>query len=385
MMAMDFNLDLQPVAPKPSRKDFRIGIIGAGFVIREVQIPAYRQAGYNVAAIASRSPETAHEVADRHGVPHVYETPERLLEDKKLEIIDLAVPPDQQLGLVREIVRRAGHIRGILAHKPLAVSYRDAVETVRLCDSAKITLAVNQNMRHDPSIRALRRLLRLGALGDPVLATIEMRATPHWQTWLQDYGRLTLLNMSVHHLDCFRFLFGDPETVYASCRTDPRTRFHHSDGICLYILEYQNGFRATAWDDVWAGTCQGGGAPDPFVRWRVEGTKGIAQGTIGWPEFPNRKPSQIQFTTTESGGCWVSPQWNQVWFPDAFAGTMGELMDAIARGAEPEISGHDNLKTMALVEACYLSLQEHRPVGLAEITTDGGAETHGGVIATSHR
>jgi len=58
-----------------------------------------------------------------------------------------------------------------------------------------------------------------------------MRAVPHWQTWLEDYGKLTLLNMSVHHLDCFRFLLGNPESVYASARTDPRTRFAHRDGM----------------------------------------------------------------------------------------------------------------------------------------------------------
>jgi len=386
---MDFDFGLELVAPKPSRKDFRIGIIGAGFVIREIQIPAYRHAGYNVAAIASRTPETAHEVADRHSVPHVYDTLQELLEDRKIEIVDLAVPPDQQLGIIREVVQHADHVKGILAHKPLALNYRDAAEIVRLCESAKITLAVNQNMRHDPSIWALGTLLRRGALGEPVLATIEMRATPHWQTWLRDYGRLTLLNMSVHHLDCFRFLFGDPEVLYASSRTDPRTRFAHTDGICLYILEYENGLRAAAWDDVWAGTGLAGDAPDPFVRWRVEGTKGIAQGSVGWPEFPNRKPSRIEFTTVDSGGCWVSPQWNQVWFPDAFAGTMGELMEAIARGTEPGISGRDNLKTMALVDACYLSLQEHRPVRLDEITAaDYGANAlHGvgGAIATSQR
>jgi predicted dehydrogenase len=193
--------------------------------------------------------------------------------------------------------------------------------------------------------------------------------------------------MSVHHLDCFRFLFGDPETVYASARTDPRTRFPHHDGICLYILEYENGFRASAWDDVWAGTGPQGDAPDPFVRWRVEGTKGTAQGSVGWPEFPNRKPSLIQFTTRDHGGCWISPQWKQVWFPDAFAGTMGELMGAVALGTEPGISGRDNLHTMALVEACYLSLQEHRPVRIREVMaaengTDS-ADQPGGVIATS--
>jgi predicted dehydrogenase len=56
-----------------------------------------------------------------------------------------------------------------------------------------------------------------------------------------------------------------------------------------------------------------------------------------------------------------------VWFPDAFEGTMGELLSSLAEGRESVISGRDNLNTIALVEACYRSLAEHRPVRPAEI------------------
>jgi predicted dehydrogenase len=56
-----------------------------------------------------------------------------------------------------------------------------------------------------------------------------------------------------------------------------------------------------------------------------------------------------------------------VWFPDAFEGTMGQLLDALTDGSEPAVSGRDNLKTMALVDACYRSLEEHRPVEIEEI------------------
>ena len=33
-----------------------------------------------------------------------------------------------------------------------------------------------------------------------MIETIEMRAIPHWQRFLQNYDRPTLLNMSIHHL-----------------------------------------------------------------------------------------------------------------------------------------------------------------------------------------
>jgi predicted dehydrogenase len=361
------DLNLEHIAPPPKKKDYAIGVVGAGFIVRDIQLVAYAAAGYNVQAIACDAPEQARAVARQRGIPKAYDTYQELLADPAIEIADIAIPPHAQLDVIREAVKYAGRIKGILAQKPLATSYQVARETALLCEQAGITLGVNQNMRYDHSIRALNTILKRGWLGEPVLATIEMRAIPHWQEFLRGYDRLELLNMGIHHLDSFRFLFGDPESVYVSARPDPRTTFPHRDGICLYILEYANGFRATSWDDVWAGPAREGGAPDLYIKWRVEGTDGLARGTIGWPEFPNSVPSTIDFTTKREPGVWFSPRWKEVWFPDAFQGTMGMLLDAVARGVEPAVGAKDNLHTMALIEACYKSLDDHRPVRIDEI------------------
>jgi predicted dehydrogenase len=234
-------------------------------------------------------------------------------------------------------------------------------------------------------------------LGEPVLATIDMRAIPHWMPWQERQGWVTLRIMSIHHLDTFRYWLGDPRRVFASVRSDPRTarKFAHEDGIALYILEYDSGLRASSWDDVWAGPALEGAEPDIGIRWRVEGTDGLARGTIGWPSYPTRTPSTLDFTTrlpmrnaecemrnepdaasipnsefripNSRLGYWFSPRWKEVWFPDAFVGTMAQLLCALEEDREPEIGGQDNLKTMALVEACYRSVKEHRAVEIAEI------------------
>ena len=364
---MGFDLDLHRPPQKPLRADFGIGAIGAGFIMRDVQLKAYADAGYRVTAILSRTPEIAREVAELRGIPRVYERIEDMLDDPAVEILDIAVPPDRQLEIVRQAVERGRHLKGILAQKPLAVTYQDAVEIVRLCRDAKITLAVNQNMRYDQSIVALKTLLARGDLGAPVLGTIEMRAVPHWQTWLREYRRLTLLNMSIHHIDCFRYLFGNPESIYVSVRKDPRTRFEHEDGICLYILEYTDGLRATAWDDTWAGPRTERDDLKPYIKWRVEGTEGLAEGTIGWPHYPNRSPSTLTYTTAARPGLWITPRWPEVWFPDAFREPMTDLMNAIVSGTRPATDGVDNLNTMAIVEAGYRSIRERRAVPIAEI------------------
>jgi predicted dehydrogenase len=362
--SLDLALNYLPRLPK--RKDFRIGCIGAGFIMRDCHLLAYRQAGFNPVAIASRRSANARKCAELHGIPTVHETIDSLLEDRSVEVLDIAVPPDVQPALLRLAVQHRDHIRGILAQKPLAMSPREARECVDLCTQAGITLAVNQNMRYDQSIRAMKDILLRGWLGEPVLATIEMRAIPHWMPWSEKLHSLSTFVMSIHHLDTFRYWFGTPDRVLASTRPDPRTKFPHKDGINLYILEYERGCRATSWDDVWTGPAREGSESDIHIRWRVDGTEGLARGTIGWPSYPARTPSTLDFTTRQQPGYWFQPRWQEVWFPDAFIGTMAQLLCALEDGTEPEISGRDNLETIALCQAVYTAAQEHRVTTVRE-------------------
>jgi predicted dehydrogenase len=366
MAAAFLDLALNRLPRLPRRKDVGIGCIGAGFIMRDCHLVAYRQAGFHAVAIASLHPENAKAVAEARSIPRWYETAAELFADKAVEVLDIAVPPDVQPAVIRAAVGHGDHIRGILAQKPLAMSVREARECVELCAKAGITLAVNQNMRYDQSIRALKDILNRGWLGEPVLGTIEMRAIPHWMPWSQQLRSLSTFVMSIHHLDTFRYWFGTPDRVLASTRPDPRTRFPHRDGINLYILEYENGCRASAWDDVWTGPAREGSESDIAIRWRVEGTDGLARGTIGWPSYPARTPSTLDFTTKQQPGYWFQPCWKEVWFPDAFAGTMAQLLCALEDGIAPEISGRDNLETIALCEAVYAAAQDHRVTTVRE-------------------
>jgi predicted dehydrogenase len=358
------SVDLNIGPDLPPKTDYGIGCVGAGFIMKDIHLVAYDEAGFDVVAIASRTPAHAQAAAAERGIGTVYDTWEQLLDDERVEILDIAFPPDQQLGIVREAVKRP-HIKGILAQKPVAFTLAEAVEMVRLCDEAGVKLGVNHNMRYDQSMRALRTLLAGGALGTPIVAEIVMNARPHWQEFLREYGRIALLNMSIHHLDAFRFQFGDPERIFVSVRDDPSLGYPTKDGSAFYILEYADGLRAIGLDNcyTWA---------DHGIQWRVEGTEGIAKGTIGWPDYPAGSPSTITWTTRAMDGAWEAPTWEERWFPQAFKGTMGQLMRAIQDDAEPAISGSTTIGTMVLVEAAYRSADEGRAVPLAEIRAEAG-------------
>jgi predicted dehydrogenase len=360
----DFELNTGP--DLPAKTDYGIGCIGAGFIMRDIHLPAYNEAGFRAVAIASRTPENAKAAAEANGVPKVYDTWQELLDDPEVEIVDIAYPPDQQLEIVREAARRS-HVKGILAQKPVAFTLAEAMEMVKVCDETDTKLGVNHNMRFDQSMRALKTLLDHGELGTPVVAEVVMNARPHWQEFIKPYGRIALLNMSIHHLDAFRYLFGDPERIIVSARSDPSHDFPHEDGMAFYILEYADGLRAIGLDNCFTWT-------DHRIEWRVEGTEGVAKGTIGWPDYPEGSPSTIDWTTRAMEGAWQQPRWEERWFPQAFKGTMGQLMRAIQEDKEPAISGRTTLGTMTLVDAAYRSFREGRAVALEEVRAQAGID-----------
>lgn len=360
-------LRIAPLAPK--RLDVRIGIVGAGFIVRAQQLPAYRSMGFRPHAITSLNRAESDAVAGQFDIPKAYDSWQELLRDEDIEVLDIAVPPDCQLEIVREAVKRP-HIRGILCQKPLAMNLAEAIQIVRCCEEAGVKLGVNSNMRYDPSIRAAKSLLEDGLLGTPVLAQIDMHAIPHWQKYLQKYDRIEILNMGIHHVDTFRYLFGDPKSITALARTDPRTDFPHIDGITTYTFQYEDELMATSLDDVWA--WPGEGCENDFsIGWRVVGMEGIAKGKVFW-YIPEPVPSEISFTLKRYPNQWYTPALQRSWFPDAFQGMMAQLLRALEEDKEPEISGRDNLKTIASVEACYRSVAERRTVELAEILTEYG-------------
>lgn len=344
----------------PHSRDVRIGVIGGGFIVNECHLVAYRRAGFNPIAIASRTRERAAAVAARHGIPKVHATIEALLDDPDIEVLDLAVPPQHQPALIRAACER-GTVRGILAQKPLALSLAEAADVVARCEAAGIVLAVNQNMRHDPSVRAVKQLLVDGELGTPVFATIDMRGIPHWQPWQAELGCASLRIMSIHHLDCLRYWFGDPARLFCSTRPDPRTTFPHTDGICTTIFEYDDGLRAVVIDDVWTGPAREGCPGDIRIEWRIEGLDGLAIGDLGWCKPDYTSPSSLRYAR-KGDAEFRQRTFDTSWFPDAFAGTMGELLAALETGVTPSIGGRDNLRTLALVEAAVASAEQHRMI-----------------------
>ena len=363
-------IDLHTGPDLPPKTDYGIGCIGAGFIMKDIHLVAYAEAGFDVVALASRTPAHAQAAADERGVGTVYDTWEQLLDDERVEIVDIAFPPDQQLGIVREAVKRP-HVKGILAQKPVAFTLDEAVEMVRLCDEAGVKLGVNHNMRYDQSMRALRTLLDAGELGDAdrrrdrderpaALAGVPQAVRPHRAAQHVDPPpRRVPLPVRRSRAD-LRVGAERPEPGLPARRTGAPSTSSSTPTGCARSASTTATRGPT--------TTSSGGS-----RARRASRRERSAGPTTRPAARRRSPGRP--------GPWTAagsvPTWDEQWFPQAFKGTMGQLMRAIQDDAEPAISGRTTIGTMALVEAAYRSADEGRAVPLSEIRSRGRSVSDG--------
>lgn len=358
---IDTQLDLDYLPKLGSKRDYGIGIIGAGAIINAAHLPAYRKAGFCVIGITDQDTTRATETAQKFNIPKVYESVDALLRDPDVDIVDVAVPPWSQLGVVRKVVSAGKHL---LCQKPLSNVFSEAVECVELAEQAGVRLAVNQQMRWDQAIRSARTLLRRGWLGDPVSATIDVSILTAWDAWpwLLEVEGLDLMYHSIHYFDSLRSLFGDPQQIWSIGTRYPGQAPKGETGTHT-VFDFSPTFRAVVavnhnnWTD------------DRCATIRIDGTEGYLTGTFGLLyNYPHGRPDTLEFHSKRVyPHLSFSHHFSETWIPDSFIGPMGELMAAIEENRAPETNGRDNLDTLRLVNAAYRSMAEHRSVSPKEI------------------
>jgi len=348
--------------PHVGRKiDYGIGIVGAGAIVNFAHLPAYRKAGFTVVGITDRLRERAEETARRFDIPNVYDDLPAMLQNPEVEIVDIAIMPPRQLECVRHASTAGRHL---LCQKPLSEDFAEAVEIVEIARRAGVKLAVNQQMRWDQGIRAAHTIIQRGWIGEPFEAVISVHCHTDWGAWpwLLESEHLEVMYHSIHYLDALRFLFGEPEGAYTTASRYPG-QAARAETRTITILEYPGVLKAEIdvdhnyWPD------------DRWATFRFYGTEGIIKGTLGLLyNYPTSRPDTLEFMSRRlRPDYWFTPTLEGMWFPDAFIGTMGSLMQAIETDGEPDTSGMDNLNTLRLVHAAYRSMRERRMVRPHEV------------------
>lgn len=133
----------------------KIGIVGSGFGLYGL-LPAFNYTkGCKVVAICGKKTQRLLNYCKSIGLKKIYTDWQKMLEEEKLDALAIAVTPNAQYQIAKVAIGRNLHI---FAEKPLAATYREAKELLRLATRKKIINAIDFIF---PEIEAWKKVKQL--------------------------------------------------------------------------------------------------------------------------------------------------------------------------------------------------------------------------------
>ena len=337
--------DLTQGWPRPARAR-PIVIIGAGAIVRTAHLPAYLRLGYPIAGIYDIDARRAHEaVAALTGATAFADLATAVRHPDA--IFDLAVPGDQIAGILQRLPEGSP----VLIQKPMGHDLADARRILACCTERRLTATMNFQLRFSPNVLALRDLIARGMLGTLVDMDVRVVIDQPWHLWtfLRKAPRVEVVYHSIHYIDAIRGLAGEPRGVYCKGVAHPSLP-DLRDTRSSIILDYGDRLRC----GLVLNHTHRAGPKYQASEMTIEGTQGAARLTWGVNlAYPSGPHDTLEVNT---GGGWTEISLRGSWFTEAFEGPMSNLQRYVA-GEDDALVGsvHDAIKTMAVVEACYLS------------------------------
>lgn len=329
-------------------------IVGAGAIVDVAHLPAYRALGVEVVGITDLDLDRAADVASRHGIPVVYPTTQALLAAHAAGVVDIAVPGAAQPPIVVQALR-SGY--DVLAQKPFAPDVSTGRRLADLADAVGRRVVVNQQLRYDEGIAAAHAMTRRGLIGDVRHVSFRIEIRTDWAAWpwLLSTPRLEISNHSIHYHDAVRWFLGEPSAVFCAGRRTPgQSAVGETATTTTYVFPTGAGALVHTDHDVTHA--------EPSATFQIDGTRGIIRGTLGLLyDYPHGRADTLELSSDDTDG-WATYPVTRRWLPDAFAGPMAALLDALDGGPEPHTSARDNVGTLALVDALYRSQERHEAV-----------------------
>lgn len=330
----------KPADPRP------IVIFGAGSIVGDAHLPAYRKGGFPVAGIFDPDQAKASALAEKWGVRAFATEAEAI--GVPGAVFDLATPPAAHAGILGKLPEGAP----ALIQKPMGSDLAAATEILKTCRAKKLKAAVNFQLRFAPMMLALKDAVDKGFLGELVDFDAWIAVATPWGLWpfLKGLPRIEIAMHSIHYLDFIRGLLGNPLGVHAKSIGHPghdvaQTRtsaiLDYGDRLrCALSVNHDHDF----------------GRKYQACEFRILGTSGAAYIKLGVNlDYPRGEPDEL-FIRPAGGADWVEVKLEGAWFPDAFLNRMANLQ-RFASGEDETLVGNveDAWCTMALVEAAYQS------------------------------
>ena len=341
-----------------SSDSIRVALVGAGFFAR-FHLDAWRRLdSATLVAVCDRDPAAHVHVGSIDETIPVYGELGAMLDAEKVDLVDVATPPDTHLALVAEAAARG---LSIICQKPLAPTREDALRLVERCEEAGVVLAVHENIRWTPWHREIARLVAVGTLGQ--LHRIGMRLRPgdgqgadaylSRQPYFQKMPRFLIHETAIHWIDTFRFLMGEITGVFA--RLERLNPVIVGEDAAVVVFAFENG-RSGIFDGNRLNDHVSDNPRRTMGEMWLEGSAGVLRldgaARLWW------KPHG----EAEVEHCYA---WEDRGFAgDAVFATQAHIVSHLRDGEPLENSGRDYLRNLDIEEAIYRSSEEGRWIGI---------------------
>lgn len=326
-------------------RKLRAGIIGLGMASTPHAL-SLLDLEDKIEVAGAFSPTAARRTAfnERFGLP-VVDSADAILDDPSIDYVVILTPPNSHLELVTRAAEAGKHV---LLEKPLEISLERSKQLVETTERAAIKLGVVLQRRFRPAIVETARLIRDGALGGIVSASMRLS---NWrpQTYYDEPGRGTLardgggvlLTQAIHTIDQLIALAGLPAEVTGFAATSPVHRMETED-LVHATLRFDNG----ALGSLSATTAAYPGFPDLV---EILGTRGTArlEGDGGIINLVDGRRIDLDDGSGD-GGSGADPM---AFSHSNHRAVHDDFVEAIFMDRQPRASGAEAFKAHRLIDA----------------------------------
>lgn len=332
------------------------GVIGAGLVGPTHAAAAANAPGGQLVAVCDLVAERAEAVAEQHGAIPLTEV-DALLDRNDIQVVSICLPTKLHLDVAERAVAAGKHI---IVEKPLELSLERADRLLAAAKAANVQVAAIFNRRFIPALKATKRAVEEGLLGDLIAAdmyyksyrTQEYYDDSGWRGTWELEGGAALINQGIHGVDLLRWVAGPVARIFGY--TDHLRRAIEADDTTAAVARYANGAM---------GVIQAMTSIEPRLPDRLEyhGTRGSIQlanyrianwaipGAESWPEQVEAEERELLAThrSLESAGHHAQ---------------IAEIATALREGRPTPVSGEEGRRSLAVCLAIYESARTGREV-----------------------
>ena len=238
----------------------------------------------------------------------------------------------------------------VLGEKPVASTVAQGLSLVAAAELTGQLFMVSQSRRYNRQLFEAKRLS--GSLGAVGIVSAEFFKAPHFGGFRDAMDHPLLLDMAIHQFDMARFLLdADPVSVFCE-EYNPSWSWYRGDAGATAVFDMTGGERFV-FNGSW---CSPGQETSWNASWRISGE----HGTVLW-DGDNEPVSSVPV----SGDAASSEDPGQ-----EIAGSLRDFVSAVRTGSTPMGQVHQNIMSLAMVEAAILSAANGTRVSVDALLED---------------